>query len=1100
LTRDELVESVALLRSVREGDLDRIRPLETPLDVLAQQVVAEVSAEEWSEDGLFALVRRAHPYRELSREAFDQVVEMVARGYASQRGRRAAYVHRDVVNHRLRARRGARITAITSGGAIPEVADYRVVLEPSETFIGSLNEDFAIESMAGDVFQLGNATWRILKIETGTVRVADAAGEPPSIPFWFGEAPARSLELSEAVSRLREEVSERLVDPEAAIEWLASHQGVPYEAARQLVEYLGQAKHLLGVIPSLRTLVLERFFDEAGGMQLVLHAPFGSRVNRAWGLALRKRFCRSFNFELQAAATEEAVLLSLGPQHSFPLDDVFRYLHPASVRDILIQALLDAPVFQTRWRWNATISLGVLRRQGGRKVPPQIQRMQSEDLLAAVFPDAAACLENIEGDRELPDHPLVRQVIHDCLHEFCDLDVLTGVLRRIHAGDLKLVARDTPEPSTLSHEILNARPYSFLDPAPLEERRTQAVRTRRALDPTSASELGALDPAAIERVREEARPDARDADELHDALLTSGFLTASEGVRGGPECSTWLDELAREGRAVRVSAQEQLWVAVERLPELLAVLGSAGLAPHVDPRPVAAFATPAEDADAALRDVLRARMEILGPVTVAELGHPLGLDEAATEHGLVFLEREGTVLRGAFTARGRSGDSSTREWCDRRLLARVHRYTLERLRAEIEPVSAADYMRFLFSWQRVSPESRLGGAEGLAEVIRLMDGYELAAGAWETDVLPARCSDYEPAALDTLCLTGRVGWGRLTPPSVNRETNGETNGGAVRGPNGEGHGTAAATPIRSTKIALFVRSNGNAWRALAGAPNEVELSRTTTQVLEVLASRGPSFFHELVEATGMLAGQVDEALGQLVGLGIATSDGFTGLRALLTPASRRLARTSGARGPSTSPFGIEGAGRWSLVGRVGDHDRERATEELARSLLRRYGVVFRAVLAREPLRVPWRDLLRTYRRLEARGEIRGGRFVSGFSGEQFALPEAVGKLRAVRKQEPSEDLIAVSAVDPLNLTGIVTPGPRVPAVSRNRVLYRAGIPVAALVRGRAVRLGPDVDLAVGLDRKGSAPALEPALPPSLEQALVRRRVAPAVRAYIGSRS
>ncbi|MGE0158283.1 MAG: DEAD/DEAH box helicase [Gemmatimonadales bacterium] len=1078
LTRDELVESVALLRAVREGQLDRIRPLEAPLDVLAQQIVAEVAAEEWSEDGLFELVRGAHPYRQLTRETFDQVVAMVAHGYASQRGRRAAYVHHDGIHHRLRARRAARITAITSGGAIPEVADYRVLLEPSETYIGSLNEDFAVESMAGDIFQLGNATWRITKIESGTVRVADAAGEPPSIPFWFGEAPARSIELSEAVSRLREEVSARLDDPAAATDWLASHPGVPREAARQLVDYLGATKHLLGVIPSLSTLVLERFFDEAGGMQLVLHLPFGSRVNRAWGLALRKRFCRSFNFELQAAATEDAVLLSLGPQHSFPLWDVFRYLHPASVREILVQALLDAPVFQTRWRWAATLSLGVLRRQGGRKVPPQIQRMQAEDLLAAVFPDAAACLENIEGDRELPDHPLVQQVVDDCLHEACDLEVLTEVLRRIHAGELELVARDTPEPSTLSHEILNAKPYAFLDPAPLEERRTQAVRTRRALEPSSASELGALDPAAIERVREEARPDARDADELHDALLTTAFLTDTEACRGGADWAEWMAALIADARAVKLwprPSADPLWAAVERVPELLAIAPSARVEPPVS----ADHGPPAADAGAALRDILRARMETLGPVTAAELGEPLGIDEADAERGLIALEREGIVLRGSFTARSpREKETAAREWCDRRLLARIHRYTLNRLRAEIEPVSAADTMRFLFEWQHVAPDARVGGAEGLAEVVRLLDGYEVAAAGWEGEVLPARCNDYDPADLDTLCLTGRVAWGRLTAP--------------------ESNGASTPTPLRSTRVALYLRGHGHAWRTLADQGAQPELSTHASQVRDTLAGRGPSFFHELVEATGLLPSRVEEALAELVARGSATSDGFTGLRALITPSSRRPTRANGTRRRSTAPFGVDAAGRWSLNPPVVDADLDGATEELAWSLLRRYGVVFRALLAREPLRVPWRDLLRTYRRLEARGEIRGGRFVSGFSGEQFALPEAVGKLRAVRKRAASEELVAVSAVDPLNLTGIVTPGPRVPATTKNRVLYRAGVPIAALVAGKAVRLGVDAIEDGSGHHRDAEPSLPP-LPPSLEQALVRRRLPPRVRAYLGSR-
>ena len=1087
LTRDELIESVAGLAAVREGELDRIRPLEAPLDVLAQQLVAEVAGEEWDEDALFELVRRAHPFRHLERETFERVVEMVSLGYASQRGRRGAYLHRDAVHGRLRPRRAARISAITSGGAIPDNADYRVLLEPSETYVGSLNEDFAVESMAGDIFQLGNASWRILRIERGTVRVADAAGEPPSIPFWFGEAPARSHELSAAVSRLRREVDGRLPDREATTAWLAALPGVPPAAARQLVDYLADTKHLLGVIPNDRTLVLERFFDEAGGMQLVLHAPFGSRVNRAWGLALRKRFCRSFNFELQAAATEDGVLLSLGPQHSFPLDDVFRYLHPASVREILVQALLDAPVFQTRWRWSATISLGVLRRQGGRRIPPQIQRMQAEDLLAAVFPDAAACLENVEGDREIPDHPLVRQVVDDCLHEACDLETLTEVLKSIHAGDLELVARDTPEPSPLAHEILNAKPYAFLDPAPLEERRTQAVRTRRALEPSSAAELGALDPEAIARVRGEAWPDARDVDELHDALLTSGFLSEEEIGACVTEWAPWLERLIADGRAVRVRSMvasrgagegallgidedgphgSALWVATERLAEVCAAVPGALVEPaRGDGAAAAACGSGALDAGEALREVLRARTEILGPVTAAELARPLGIGERAAEQALIALEAEGAVLRGAFTSMVRPDDPGSREWCDRRLLARIHRYTLNRLRAEIEPVSAADYMRFLFHWQRVAPGSRVSGVEGLAEIVKLLDGFEVPAAAWEADVLTTRCEGYEPSDLDMLCLTGRVAWGRLSTP------------------NGKEPGQWSSGPLRSSPVALFLRESVGDWRTLAESGDVAELTSHAEQVREALGARGPSFFHELVEATGMLRSRVEEALGELAALGIATSDGFTGLRALLTPSSRRPVGDGRTRRRSTSPFGVEGAGRWSLLTSVRPADHERATEAYAWSLLRRYGVVFRRVLAREPFRVPWRELLYTYRRLEARGEIRGGRFVSGFGGEQFALPEAVGKLRAVRSQTPSDEPIGISAADPLNLTGIVTPGPRVPAVGRNRILYRAGVPTAALVGGEAVQL----------DGGTGRP------PPSMEKALTRRRVPPAVRSYLGSK-
>jgi ATP-dependent Lhr-like helicase len=404
VSRDDLIESAALLRCVRRGELDAIVQQDAPLDVLAQQVVAESACREWSEDGLFALARRAWPYRSLARKDFDEVVRMTAEGFSTRRGRRAALVHHDEVNHVVRGRRGSRLLAQTSGGAIPEVADYRVVLEPEETFIGTLNEDFAIESMAGDIFQLGNASWRVLQVAAGTVRVADAKGSPPNIPFWFGEAPARSDELSRAVSDLRADIELMIAahDRKALGDWLISETGLSEPAAEQAIEYLVEGRRVLGVIPTQQTLILERFFDESGGMQLVLHAPFGSRINKAWGLALRKRFCRQFNFELQAAATEEAVLLSLGPQHSFPLSDVFRYLHPETVRDVLVQAFLDAPVFQTRWRWNTTVALAVPRSRGGRKVAPQVQRMLADDLMAAVFPDAAACLENIPGDRRSP--------------------------------------------------------------------------------------------------------------------------------------------------------------------------------------------------------------------------------------------------------------------------------------------------------------------------------------------------------------------------------------------------------------------------------------------------------------------------------------------------------------------------------------------------------------------------------------------------------------------------------------------------------------------------------------------------------------------------
>ncbi|MGH7699229.1 MAG: Lhr family ATP-dependent helicase, partial [Gemmatimonadales bacterium] len=772
-----------------------------------------------------------------------------------------AYLHRDGVHRRLRARRGARLAAITSGGAIPDTGDYRVILEPTETFVGTLNEDFAIESTPGDIFQLGNTSYLITKIESGQVRVADARGQPPTIPFWLGEAPARTHELSEEVSRLRRELEPRLGGVADAIRWLAGVTGLAEPAARQLVEYLDAAKRALGALPTQECLILERFFDEAGGMQLVLHAPFGSRVNRAWGLALRKRFCRSFNFELQAAATEDAIVISLGPQHSFPLDDVFQYLNPETVRHILIQAMLDAPMFPTRWRWNATRALAVLRARGGRKIPTPLQRMEAEDLVAAVFPDQLACPENLVGDREIPDHPLVTQTVEDCLVEAMDIAGLTRVLENMRAGKIRLLARDTTEPSPLSHEVLNARPYAFLDDAPLEERRTQAVLTRRGLDVRTADELGALDRTAIERVREEAGPEARDADELHDALLVAGVLPERE--TGNGQRATWrplFDELVAANRATVLSGPVPLWVAAERLPMVQAAYPDAPWEPAITPPEAERSRTwTREDA---IRELVRGRLEIVGPTTGAALAAALGLDAGDVDFALGGLEHEGFVLRGRFTP-----ELGEIEWCERRLLARIHRYTLDRLRKEIEPVSPADFMRFLFRWQRLTAETRATGPDGLSAVLDLLDGYELPAGAWESEILPARVAEYDPLWLDGLCLSGEVAWGRLSPVR-NAEV---------------GMRNRRSGPIRTTPIALFQRERGAAWRSLATPPDPatLPLSHSARAVLDALDRRGASFFGDLVNATGLLRTVVEQALGELVAWGLVTADSFAGLRALL---------------------------------------------------------------------------------------------------------------------------------------------------------------------------------------------------------------------------
>jgi ATP-dependent helicase Lhr and Lhr-like helicase len=1032
LSRDDLVECAALLDSVRRGELDRIAVPSRPLDVLAQQIVAEVAAQDWPETALYERFRRAYPFRELERTDFAAAVQMLAEGFATSRGQRGALLHRDAVNGVIRARRGARMTALTSGGTIPDTADYQVLLEPDNHIIGSVNEDFAVESMAGDIFQLGNASYKILRVERGTVRVEDAHGQPPNIPFWLGEAPGRSDELSASVSRLRGELDQRLRtdrSAEAAQSWLVSEVGLDRRAAQQLIEYLAAGAAALGCIPTQDTIILERFFDEAGGMQLVIHAPFGSRLNRAWGLALRKRFCRKFNFELQAAATEDNIVLSLTTAHSFELQDVARYLHSKSVRSVLTQAMLDAPMFTTRWRWVAGVALALPRFRGGRKVPPQFLRMQAEDLIAAVFPDQIACAENLVGEREVPDHPLTNQAISDCLHEAMDIEGLEGLLARLEAGEVRVVACDLTQPSPLALEVLSARPYAFLDDAPLEERRTQAVMARRWHDPQSASELGRLDPEAIARVAAEAWPDPENAEELHDSLLWLSCLTDAE-ARAAKPWGEWLEGLSGQNRVARLNTPgASLWIPAERLNQFRAVWPEATLAPEITPPPdhQAVWSR-----DQALIEILRGRMEGLGPVTQTALATPLGLEHEAAASALAALESEGTVLRGRFAA-----GVNDEQWCDRRLLARIHHATIRRLRAEIEPVAARDFLRFLFAWQHVDQEARLEGPHALPSALSLLEGFEAPAGSWETEILPARIEGYEPSWLDAQCIAGRCTWARLTPPA-------------------NGNGRARATmPVRSTSIALLDRRRLAHWMALSPQTSAAAPGPRAQSLLDCLRTNGAMFFDELAEASRLLRPQLEDALGELVALGLVTSDSFAGLRALLVPSSRRKPIAGAKRRGRVLAFDIESAGRWALVrratqsGGMDEQERLAAAEQVARTLLQRYGVVFWRLLAREAGWLPpWRDLLRIYRRLEARGEIRGGRFVAGFTGEQYALPEAVGLLREVRRRPASGQWISLSGADPLNLIGILTPGPKLPALTDNRLVYRDGLPVATLSAGK----------------------------------------------------
>lgn len=1098
--------------------------------------------DSWCIDELYALVIKAFPFRELTKEEFEETLRMVADGYTSRRGRRGAHLHYDAINRRLRPRRGANLIALTNGGAIPDMFDYQVVLDPEDTVVGSLNEDFALDSMAGDVFTLGTHAWQILRVDGLKVRVRDAQGMNPTVPFWFGEGPGRTVELSQSVSNFRQQIGDLILDEsaDAAMQWCINAVGLPHSAASQVVEYLHAGMAALGAMPTRDTIIMERFFDEVGDMHVVIHSPFGSRINRGWGLALRKRFCKSFNFELQAAANEDSIVISLGSVHSFPLDEVFRYLQTTTVRDVLVQALLDSPMFEVRWRWNATRSLAIQRNRSGKRVPPQFQRMDAEDLIAHVFPDQIACAENLTGRRDVPTHPLVDQTIHDCLTEAMDIDALIELVGKIEREELTLIAKDLREPSPFAQEIINARPYAFLDDAPAEERRTNAIRNRSWADPAEARDYSLLDVSAIARVREEAWPLVHNAEELHDALQTLGYITAAEFADNGFE--KWRERLVLEGRLHQlVQHPQELLFATEDLPKFRALF----------PECCAQFDTPSFlegvcfEPEEALRDLVRSRLEGLGPVTAQRLADEVSLPCVKIDAALLALEVEGFVFQGKFTPRAEQAGDGPVEWCERRLLQRIHRYTIDSHRKAIKPVSLQVYTQFLFDEHGLQPvrdddemphssaEASLDGQTQLQRSLAMLDGISAPAASWEADLYPSRVSDYDPNWLDVLCISGRVTWGRYVQPSASQRA-------LHKGSSG---------PVKTTPIAIMSRANLDIWQAMAraqlkeadegprktrvgqDAPSGKTFSNTAQRIEADLLTNGASFFDQIQSRSGLLKAQLEEGLAELVGAGRLNSDSFTGLRALLTPAAKKQ---SAHRRRRRSPmFGVEEAGRWSLLetfaprpADTADTDamttarteteaentrRSPATpaiirqprasrpnnsrsgwdvldddqlERLISIYLNRWGVLFRSIIERELLAPPWRVLLRALRRLELRGTVRGGRFIAGVGGEQFAFQEAVDGLRSMAKEvaaaKPRYHSLAAS--DPLNLLNLILPRRKLAKLLNNRVLFEDGIPIAVVESGEVKFL------------REVAPERQWAL----QQALVQKNFPPRLRSYLGA--
>ena len=1005
LTRDELIECGALIQGLSKGAMDAIAVPDSPIDILAQQIVAAVAVDEWDEDSLFQMIRTSYPFRNLSQEKFSETLSMLSFGL-SETTRKGAYIHWDQVNHKLRPRKSAKLSALMSAGAIPEQNLYRVVIEAENTFVGTIDEDFAIESQRGDIFLLGNNSWQINRVTSGQVLVRDVHGAPPTIPFWFGEAPGRTIELSSEVSDLRQHIAD-YIDSDSksdAISYLQQTCGMNIDAAEQAWSYLVAAKTALGQIPTGEIVIFERFFDDTQGMQVVIHAPFGAKINRAFGLALRKRFCRNFDFELQALADDNGLVLSTGPAQSFEIDTLFNLVTPNNLRDVLVQALLAVPMFQVRWRWNLTRSLAILRQKFGKRVPPHLQRFQADDLLTAVFPAQTQCFEHRVGDIPLPDHPLVEQTVEDCLFEGMDYQELHKTLERKKEGLIQFVAKETREASPMAHELLTAAPYTFLDDTGLENRRTRAVSLNRSLSLAEVADLTHLSPSAIDQVAEEAWPLVRNSDEMYDIALQWILIPG----KNSSQWQVYLDSLMEDGRLRQVELHQQsCYYPSIKIHEISALFEEVG----VD--------TLVKDTNPTITAIVRGYMESLGVSTIEKVSRFSGLNKPQILKALLNLQNTGQVAQGYFDNRLIKGES---QWCERRLLFRIHRLTVNQQRKKIKPATLQQFQRFLCQHQglRVITQENRDEIDGpsLMGCLDQLCLFSAPINVWEEEIIKSRVPEFHPRDLDELGSQGNLLFSRAKPKPH------------------EGSGHTSERVRVNMAIMFFARDQ----LGLIASPDEDDtdhLSGEAKKTLEVLHNRGALFFHDLVQELKAPMTRVELGVTELITKGYITTDRFGAVRPNENKAKAKRYRSSSLA--HQSPF--DSCGRISIMPKpIRDIEEEESIEMWADILLGRYGILFRDLLRREPLAPQWGELSRLLRYKELTGEIIGGRFVKGVGGEQFATKEAFQELRSQVDTPPNvEELYILSGCDPANMSFLEEEELRVAFQPQNRVAILDGL-------------------------------------------------------------